>query len=184
MAISSSIGTSYLAAADRNSLFREVFVWARTRPLALPSKTAPASPPPLNLRKSRRSTPGLIPEVGFPAGAVPEHSEHTFPLLPWRGTRMLPTAKGLHKSKAPTGEERPPSGASVHLVVARQSAPCSYHDRKLRYASSRILIRTPNILWQSARTRAEPQASSGATRSGLCSISYAIFRESPSHALR
>src|SRR5919107_3494768 len=107
MAISSSRGTLYLAAADWNSLFKVVLVWARTRPLALPSKTAPASPPPLNLRKSRRSTPESIPDVGFPPGAVQEHSEHIFPLLPWRGTRMLPTAKGSHKSKAPTGEERP-----------------------------------------------------------------------------
>ena len=58
---------------------------------------------------------------------------------------MLPTAERLHKSKAPTGEKSPPSGASMHLAVARQSAPLSYQNRELRYASSRILIRTPTF---------------------------------------
>src|SRR5215210_6695883 len=80
MAMSSSCGTSNLAAADRNSLLKAVLEWARTRPLALPSKTAPASPVPLNLRKSRRRMLELILEVGSTSsGGVSEHSEHISP---------------------------------------------------------------------------------------------------------
>src|SRR5215210_81655 len=106
MAMSSSCGTSNLAAADRNSLLKAVLEWARTRPLALPSKTAPASPVPLNLRKSRRCMLEFILEDGFTSSCVVlEHSEHTFPLLPWLGPRMLPTAERLHKSKASTGDK-------------------------------------------------------------------------------
>src|SRR5919107_5243224 len=106
MAISSSCGTLYLAAADWNSLFKGVLAWARTRPLALPSKTAPASPVPLSLRKSRRCMLEFIVEVGSTSsGGVSKHSEHISPLLPTLGSRMLSSAGRLHKSKASTAEK-------------------------------------------------------------------------------
>src|SRR5215207_4578819 len=104
MATSSTFGSSYLVAADWNSLFKEVLVRARTRLLALPGKTAPASPVPPNLRKSRRCMVELVLEVGFArSGAVPKHSGCNFPLLSYLGTSMLPAAKRLHKSKTYTG---------------------------------------------------------------------------------
>src|SRR5215212_12235428 len=107
MAMSSSCGTLYLAAADWNSRRKEVLAWARTRPLALPSKTAPASPVPLSLRKSRRCMLEFILEVGSTSsGGVSKHSEHISPLLPWLGPCMLPPAERLHKSKASPRAQR------------------------------------------------------------------------------
>src|SRR5215212_5986111 len=125
MAMSSSCGILCLAAADWNSLFKGVLDWAKTRPLALPSKTAPASPVPLSLRNSRRCMPELILEVGSTSsGGVSKHSEHISPLLPNLGPRMLPTAERLHKAEASTGEEKgPPTKASVHHTW-REKACC------------------------------------------------------------
>src|SRR5215204_6668194 len=118
MAISSSFGTLYLAEADWNSLFKGVLVWARTRPLALPSKIAPASPVPLNLRKSRRCMLELILELlevgSTSSGGVSKRPEYISPLLPMPGPCMLPSAERLHKSKASTGAMGTPSGACVY----------------------------------------------------------------------
>src|SRR5215216_549495 len=54
MARSNSTGTLYFLAAVSNFAFREESVCARTLPPAVPSRVAPASPAPPNLRKSRR----------------------------------------------------------------------------------------------------------------------------------
>src|SRR5215208_3725029 len=107
MAISSSFGTLYLAAADWNSLFKEVIVRARTRPLALPSKTAPASPVPLNLRKSRRCILESILELGFTSsGVAPNHSEHTFPLLLSKWLACYPQRNVRTRQNASPREKR------------------------------------------------------------------------------
>ena len=88
---------------------------------------------------------------------------------------MLPTAERLHKSKAPTEEK-----------AGLLKLPCTWpwrdeaHRVVTRIGNYTICIVAhtfpyPNILWQSARMRAELQARSGAIRSELCSISYTNF---------